>query len=312
LLSRHAVPVIVACLLACLATTHAVAIRGGTEPAADEPGARATVMVTVPHGACSGLVYGDSFVITAAHCLADHDLKSTVQPDQVTITYGRSLKDPDAVMRKAAAVAIEENFLKQFAAWLGSDANLPEDDMPLNQEDIGLIRISGAHPARALSAALPAINNEYVVCCLPRIRTWPLVWLDVYGFGAAPKGETLHKMRIGTSAPDMVHRGRAPNLEQPYLPRQMMVRPDDLSVVEQPSSDARGVCHGDSGGPAFFVTTTRSRAVPRVPIKLIKGQPLAAGILSHTFAPDECSGRFAVVRLDYYRDWILAHVKLMK
>lgn len=282
------------------------------EPAVDDPGARATVVVQVPHGACTGLVYGGSFVITAAHCLVNQDLKSTVQPDQVTVTYGRSVKDPDAVVRKAEAVVIEENFLGQFTAWLGSDANLPEDDMPLNHEDIGLIRITGPHPAQALSATLPPINNEYVVCCQPRIRTWPLVWLDVYGFGAAPKGETLHKMRVGTSAPDMVHRGREPNLEQPYLPRQMMVTPDDLGVGTKPLADARGVCHGDSGGPAFFVTTTRSRVMPRAPIKLVNGLPLAVGILSHTFAPDECSGRFAVVRLDYYRDWILAHMKLMK
>ena len=311
MLRRRAVSAIVAGLLACLATTHAVAIRGGTEPAADEAGARATVMVKVPHGACSGLVYGDSFVITAAHCLVGQDLKSTVEPDQVTVTYGRSVEDPDAVVRKAAAIAIQENFLRQFTAWLGANGALPENDMPLNHEDIGLIRIVGSHPARALSAALPPLNNEYVVCCLPRKRTWPLVWLDVYGFGAAPKGETLHKMRIGTSAPDMVHPGRQPNLEQPYLPRQMMVRPDDLGFSDKSSADARGVCHGDSGGPAFFVTTTRSRAVPRAPIKLVNGLPLAAGILSHTFAPDECSGRFAVVRLDYYRDWILAHMKLM-
>ena len=312
MLRRHAAPLIAACLLTCLAATRAVAIRGGTEPAADDAGARATVMVKVPQGACSGLVYGDSFVITAAHCLADHDLKSSVQPDQVTITYGRSLKDPDAVVRKAAAIAIQENFLKQVTAWIDAKADLPEDDMPLNHEDIGLIRITGTHPAGALSAALPPIKNEYVVCCQPRLRTWPLVWLDMYGFGAAPNGETLHKMRIGTSAPDMVHRGRSPNLEQPYLPRQMMVTPGDLGVVDEPSSDARGVCHGDSGGPAFFVTTTRSRAVPRAPIKLVEGLPLAVGILSRTFAPAECGGRFAVVRLDYYRDWILAHMKVMQ
>jgi hypothetical protein len=295
--------------LACLAATRAVAVRGGTEPAIDDAGARATVMVKVPHGACSGLVYGDGFIITAAHCLADHDLKSAVQPDQVTITYGRSLTDPDAVVRKASAVAIEENFLRQFTAWIEGNAGLPEDDMPINQEDIGLIRIAGSHPARALSAALPPINNEYVVCCLPRPRTWPLVWLDIYGFGAAPAGETLHKMRVSTAAPDMVHPGREPNLEQPYLPRQIMVVPDDPTAGAKPI--APGICHGDSGGPAFFVTTTRSRDLPRAPIKLIKGQPLAVGIISHSGAPKDCDGSFSLVRLDYYRDWIIAHMKLM-
>jgi hypothetical protein len=128
-----------------LAATRAVAIRGGIEAAADDRGARAAIMVHVPGGACSGLVYGDSFVITAGHCLADHDLKSAVRPDQLTITYGRSLKDPNAMVRKAAAVAIEDNFLKQFSAWLDVKAAPPEDDMPINQEDIGLIRIARAY-----------------------------------------------------------------------------------------------------------------------------------------------------------------------
>lgn len=298
-----------ACLLACLITTRAGAIHGGVEPPLDDPGARATVMVQVAGGACSGLIYGDSFVITAAHCLITRDLKSTLQPEQVTVTYGRSLKDPEAVVRHAAAVVIQENFLKQFTAWLDATDSLPADGMLANHEDIGLVRIAGTHPAGALSAVLPPISNEYVVCCIARPRTWPLVWLDVYGFGAAPKGETLHKIRVSTSAPDMVRRGKDTNLNQWYFPRQIMVEADEPAEGTEPPLDARGICHGDSGGPAFFVTTTRSRDVPRAPIKLIKGQPLAVGIISHAGAPKDCDGSFGLVRLDYYRDWIIAHMK---
>jgi hypothetical protein len=307
---------IIAALVAGITTvtgaTGAGAIEGGIEVAADDLGGRASVIVTVPGGTCSGLVYGESFVITAGHCLANKTFTAALAPQDVTVTYGRSLKQPDAAVRHATAIVIHEHYLSQMAALLAAKIEVPFELNAINHEDIGLIRIEGAHPPSALSAALPAINNEYVVCCIPRPRTWPLVWLDVYGFGHATGGETLHKVRVGTSAPDMVHPGKEPNPSQPYLPRQIMVSPDDTSGGAAPTAEAAGVCHGDSGGTAFFVTTTRSRVVPPDPLKLINGQPLAVGITSRMLSPVDCDETFLLVRLDYYRDWILAHVKLLQ
>lgn len=300
------------CLWASLAATSASAIENGVEPAADDVGARASVIVTAGKSSCSGLVYGDSFILTAGHCLLEKDLQTPVALQDITITYGRSLRQADAATRQVTAAVIHENFVSQLAS---------DDVAIVNLEDIGLVRIAGTHPPGALGAALPPINNEYAVCCLARLRTWPLLWMDVYGFGAAPKGETLHKARVSAAAPDMVRPGKEPNLDQPYWPRQLLVTPD--APPDAPRPNPGGACRGDSGGPAFFVTTTRSYAVPDAPLKLIGGQPLAVGLDIHGVGPraapgepepqiPDCSAEFALIRLDYYRDWIVAKAKLLQ
>jgi len=305
------------CLWASLAVTGAGAIENGVEPAADDAGARATVIVTAGKGSCSGLVYGDSFILTAGHCLLGRDFNAPIAPQALTVTYGRSLHPADAPTRQATALVVHENLISQFAAEVG-DRNTAFENMPVNAEDIGLIRIAGTHPPGALGAALPTINNDYAVCCLARERAWPLVWMDVYGFGAAPKGEALHKARVSAAAPDMVRPGKEPNADQPYLPRQLLVTPE--APVDAPRPHPGGVCSGDSGGPAFFVTTSRSYALPDAPLKLVGGQPLAIGLVSHTVPPHAtadapapdiplCSPDFLLMRLDYYRDWIVAKAK---
>ena len=304
----------------CLAVTSAGAIENGIEPAADDPGAWATAIVTAGKGSCSGLVYGDSFIVTAGHCLLKRDMQTPVAPQDLTVTYGRSLQQTEAPTRQAAAVVVHESLVSQFAAELaGRDTAF--EDMAVNAEDVGLIRIAGAHPPGALGAALPEIDNDYAVCCLARIRTWPLVWMDVYGFGAAPKGEALHKARVSASAPDMVRPGKEPNADQVYTPRQLLVAPD--APVDTLRPKPGGVCDGDSGGPAFFVATSRSYAVPEAPLKLIAGQPLAIGLVSHVVAPraapgeperdvPNCAASFFLTRLDYYGEWILARTKQLR
>lgn len=316
----HAVAALSVGLLAALVPHEVGAIQGGVEVAADDPGARASVIVTVRGGSCSGLVYGDRFIITAAHCLIDKDLKPTIVPQDVTITYARSLNQPDAATRKAAALLVHENFLKQVADFLADTGDLPFAEYPINHEDIALIRVDGTHPAGALSAALPEIDNDYVFCCIPRSRSGPLLWADVYGFGAASKGETLHKLRASAVTPDIVRRGKDPNLGQFYLPRQLAFHADAPPAAGGP---ARGICHGDSGGPAFFVATTRTHDAPAGPLKLVRGQPLAIGLATRVIPPSAepgqtapeppaCAGSFFAVRLDYYRDWIILHTKQMQ
>jgi hypothetical protein len=287
-------------LFAILAATDARAILGGVEVAADDPGGRAAVIVTSRHNACTGLVYGESYVITNAHCLMNEDFSGTLAPQDVTVTYGRGLKLPGAVVRRVTALAIHENFLKQFAA---------TDEYVINSEDIALIRIEGAHPAGALGAELPTITNDYVVCCVPRARSWPLVWMDVYGFGAAPKGEVLHKLRVSAVAPDAVWKGVDP--KGLYRPRQLGT--EEIGSAGGP----HGICHGDSGGPAFLVARTWSRQAPGEPIHLVRDHPLAIGLV--TWGNNEikgesmvgCSDPFYLVRLDYYRDWVLSRMRQM-
>jgi hypothetical protein len=316
----HALAALSVALLAALLPRDVGAIQGGVEVAADDPGARASVIVTARGGSCSGLVYGDRFIVTAAHCLIDKDFKPTMAPQDVTITYAHSLHQPDAATRKAAALLVHENFPRQVADFLAATGDLPFADYPINHEDIALIRVDGVHPAGALSAALPEINNDYVFCCIPHLRSGPLVWADVYGFGAAPRGETLHKLRASAVTPDIVRPGKDPDLGQFYIPRQIAFHPDAPPAAGGP---ARGICHGDSGGPAFFVATTRTHDAPTGALKLVRGQPLAIGLATRVLPPHAepgqpepeppaCTGSFVLVRLDYYRDWILSRIKQMQ
>lgn len=286
-------------LLAIIASTDALAIIGGIEVAADDPGGHAAVIVSVKHGACSGLVYGESYIVTNAHCLMNEDFTAPVASQDVTITYGRGVKQRDAVVRHATALTIHESFLKLLA---DADADI------IDSEDIALIRIEAKHPAGALAAELPAVTNDYVVCCVPRPRSWPLVWMDVYGFGASPKGEVLHKLRVSAVAPNAVWKGVQPKGLY-YHPRQLGTQQNGW--VGAP----HGVCHGDSGGPAFLVARTWTREVPGEPIRLVHGHPLAIGLLTWGNNDLEgegavgCSDPFYLVRLDYYADWIRTHLR---
>jgi secreted trypsin-like serine protease len=287
-------------LIAILAATDASAIVGGVEVAADDPGGRATVIVSRKDGSCSGLVYGESYIITSAHCLMNKDFTAPIAPQDVTVTYGRGLKQPDAVTRHVTALTIHENFLKLFTN---------ADEYVINSEDIALIHIDGTHPSGVLGAELPTITNDYVVCCVPRARSWPLVWMDVYGFGAAPKGELLHKLRVSAVAPDAVWKGVDP--KGFYRPRQLAT--EQIGTAGGP----HGICHGDSGGPAFLVARTWSREAPADAIRLVRGHPLAIGLV--TWGNNElkgesgvgCSDPFYLVRLDYYADWIRSHTRQM-
>jgi secreted trypsin-like serine protease len=285
-------------LLAILAATDAGAILGGVEVAADDPGGRAAVIVSSRHSSCTGLVYGESYIVTNAHCLMNEDFTGTVAPQDVTVTYGRGLRQPDAAARRVAALVIHENFLASA------------DGYVIDSEDIALIRIEGTHPAGAVGAELPTITNDYVVCCVPRPRAWPLVWMDVYGFGAAPKGEVLHKLRANAVAPDAVWKGLDP--KGIYRPRQLRTE------IGQSAGGPRGICHGDSGGPAFLVARTWSHQAPGEPIGLVRGHPLAIGLVAWgngDLTGDSaagCSDPFYLVRLDYYGDWILSHMRQMQ
>jgi hypothetical protein len=223
-------------LIAMLVATDARAIVGGVEVAADDPGGQATVIVSRKDGSCSGLVYGESYIITNAHCLMNKDFTATIAPRDVTVIYGRGLKQPDAVVRQVTALAIHQNFLRLFSG---------TDEYIIDSEDIALMRIAGTHPSGALGAELPTITNDYVVCCVPRARSWPLVWMDVYGYGAAPKGEVLHKLRASAVAPDAVWKGVDP--KGLYRPRQLGT--EEIGSAGGP----HGICHGDSGGPAHRV-----------------------------------------------------------
>jgi hypothetical protein len=319
-----AVAALAACLLAGAIGNKAGAIIGGEDVRESDVGARSTIILLAPKHSCSGVVYADSFILTTAHCLLDSDLKAPIEPHNLKIIYARSLNQPGAAVRPVSTFVVHENFVKQIESFLsGTPGPLSFSDYPINHEDIAVIRVTGGHPDGAVSATLPEIANDFVYWGLPKARLLPLLWMDVYGFGSTASGKVLHKLRVSAVTPDIVRTRKDPVLGVPYFPRQIMVKPDELAARDDPDWKSRGICHGDSGGPAFFVTTENTHKKPDTALKLVAGRPIVVGLMSRNMpmqnnnkpdqaAGDECSNSFYLVRTDYYREWILSRIKQMR
>ena len=113
--------------------------------------------------------------------------------------------------------------------------------------------------------------------------------------------------------------GKDPNLGQFYIPRQIAFHPGAPPAAGEPARER--YYHGDSGGA--FSSRRRTHDAPTGPLKLMRGQPLAIGLATRVLPPHTepgqpvpewpaCTGSFFLVRLDYYRDWILSRTKQMQ
>ncbi len=310
---------LLALALAAAAGNNARAIMGGEDAATSDIGARATVFIEAPGYFCSGAIYGDSFVLTAAHCLVDFAGKPTAEAKDLKIIYGGNPLDPKAPIRRATRLVVHDHYIKQVQKFF-SEAPGPREfaDEPINQEDVAIIRVDGGHPEGTLGVELADIDNEYVFRGVPRLRLSPLLWMDVYGFGAIVEGHrpVLRKLRVNSVTPDYVRAGQEPVPGQFYFPRQIMVRPEDFNSGEG-IRKTWGICHGDSGGPSFFVAASTAKTTPTTAIKLVKGRPLLIGLTSHgrldAHMPNEnCAQSLYMMRVDYYREWFLAQIKQMR
>ena len=292
------------------------AIYGGAEADADDIGAKATVLLRVGDGVlCTGAIYGDSFILTAAHCLTDDNGQPSVEASRIRITYANRLDQAAASTRTAAQFIAHEGFVRQARATAASD------DQPIDHDDIAVIRVAEGHPAGAVGVVLPEIDNDYVFRGYPRQRSIPKLWVDVYGYGAPSSGQldTLHKVRVAGTTPDLVR--PAWSLDVPnYFPQRVLISPNFEDFGKDRAWNRRGICEGDSGGPAFLVVATGFSTARDGAIKLTGGSPVLVGLSSLGFQRDgddallgdACVNTFSLVRTDYYRDWILSTIKRLQ
>jgi hypothetical protein len=301
-------------LLAGGLSLPARAIYGGVE-VGDDIGARATVILRVGDIQCTGAVYGDSFILTAAHCLIDDDGEPHVAASRIKITYAGKPDQVDAPTRTAAQFVAHESFVRQVRAAGASDKR------PTDQDDIAVIRVADGHPAGAVGVTLPEIDNDYVFRGYPRSRTIPRMWVDVYGYGPPAPSEpnALRKVRLAGTAPDLVRTSLSFDVPY-YFPRRILMSPNFDEFGNDPAWNRRGICEGDSGGPAFLVTSSWFSKPRDGALKLIDGRPLLVGLSSLGFQRDgddemlgdACVNTFTLVRTDFYRDWILSTIRQMQ
>src|SRR5258708_39263837 len=77
------------CLLLAIQTT-ARSLTNAEEAAEDDIGAKASAFIRkAGRGWCSGVAYGESFVLTAAHCVIDRNGKKVSAKD-LRVFYGKS------------------------------------------------------------------------------------------------------------------------------------------------------------------------------------------------------------------------------
>jgi hypothetical protein len=199
-------------------------------------------------------------------------------------------------------------------------------NVPLNWEDIAILKIDGTHPAETVGAYLPGIDNDYAVAQEESSLGFRLkepVWFYLYGYFTRSK--SVFKLQKGLAGnreqPQRVIVGRKQEpwaVGYAYSTRQLLIPPlSGPLYVKQV-----GMCRGDSGGGVFLVQPdganydlSLDQGVPSGGIELKDGHPVLIGLLVHWFVNKENSERCSsneeagAVRIDYYHDWILEKIK---
>jgi len=302
-------------------------LTNAEEVAEDDIGAKASAFIrNAGRGWCSGVVYGESFVLTAAHCVIDRNGKKVSAKD-LRVFYGKSITGTGASSRRVAKFVFYEHYARQmyYQTHLQPDEDIWEN-IPLNWEDIAILKIDGTHPAGTVGAFLPGVDNDYSMNrdgSSLGLRRKEAIWFYFYGYftrsrsafklqkGLSGNNEKLQKVILG--------RKQGPWAEEyVYSTRQLLI-PQLLSPLYVRQI---GMCRGDSGGGVFLVKSdglnydiSLDSGAPSGGIELRDGRPVLIGLLVQWFVNKENNDRCSsneekgAVRIDYYHDWIVEKIK---
>ncbi len=285
------------CLLPAIQST-ARSLTNAEEVAENDIGAKASAFIrNAGSGWCSGVAYGESFILTAAHCVVDRNGKK-VSAKELRVFYGRSIQPDDDI-------------------W---------ENIPLNWEDIAILKIDGTHPAGTVGAFLPGIDNDYSAARDEPSLDFHLkesIWFYFYGYFTRSK--SVFKLQKGLSGNNEKLQKVIPGRKQGpwaaeyvYSTRQLLI-PQLFSPLYVRQI---GMCRGDSGGGVFLVKSdglnydiSLDSGAPSGGIELKDGRPVLIGLLVQWFVNKENNDRCSsneekgAVRIDYYHDWILEKIK---
>jgi Trypsin len=317
---------IAGCLLLTI-QNEARSLTSAEEVAENDTGAKASVfMRNAGKGWCSGVAYGESFILTAAHCVIDRNGKK-VRAKDLRVFYGKNTAGAEGSFRRVSKFVFHEHYARQmyYQTHLQPDEDVWEN-IPLNWEDIAILKIDGKHPTEVVGAFLPRIDNDYSADRGGSSADVPYkesIWFYLYGYFTGSK--SVFKLQKGLSGNQEKLQKVIPGRKQGpwaekyvYSSRQFLI--PQLSAplnVKQV-----GMCRGDSGGGVFLVKSdgvnydlSLNGGVPNGGIELKDGHPVLIGLLVHWFVNKENNERCSsnedagAVRIDYYHDWILEKIK---
>lgn len=240
-------------------------IVGGTEAVTNDKHIQHTVLITGK--------YTDGRFYNCTGTLIEKDIILTAahcigEPDSMKITFGN---DPV----RSGAIEI-----------LRAKRVLPHDKFGKSTEernDIALIQLEGNAPLNFVPATLPWNSQQ-------KIKEYKMV--RVYGYGVT--SGVLHEGRLDSNTVGTLRSTRLKILETPTGA--------DIFVADQ--REGRGICAGDSGGPAFIHSSIIVGVISR-------------GITDNPDLPqdaddDVCNYQSVFTRVEHYQTWITDGVKALR
>src|SRR5262249_16738841 len=141
---------------------------------------------------------------------------------------------------KVEKLAVHENLLHQERVSYPSARPGDFVNFPVNHEDIAVLKLDRLHPAGAVSAFVPAIDNDYTA----PDGNGASIWFYVYGAAVEGSFRKLERALIGRYRPlERVVADKPPELL--HAVRQMTI------ITAEFNKDV-SECHGDSGSGVFL------------------------------------------------------------